>query len=176
MRGVSRDVRIAIDMNIDREARTKAASLLRRILEGNATNYQFEDEWPSSRSDSALDAIVNMLWFTYDDYPEYKFSEKRFRKEDVEMVQRCEIFLKLDCEYVWPKVNLARLFSMPSPSNWFHRMLKLDKRKAHLLKKKELEIESFKSAGDFEVWPFLRRNDYERELKNVSPVGLGKQP
>jgi len=168
-------------MSIDRDTRNKAASLLTRILEGKITNYQLEDEWPTSpadrlfsSADKALPIIIDALsWGYYDERPEMPLSRDIFEKCNPGLLERCLFFLQSDLEYKWPNFHFVRI-KIPLLDDLLGREKKWQRR-----------FEEFKSHGDFDVWPFLRCGDYERELKQKNGsgqekvsghVGLGKQP
>jgi hypothetical protein len=54
---------------IDQASRQAAASLLKEILNGKISNYEFEDKWPQKSHDPCLQAIFGEIWRYYDDYP-----------------------------------------------------------------------------------------------------------
>jgi hypothetical protein len=77
------------------------------------------------------------------------------------------IFLEGDLEYAWP----ARTMFAPGPLGRIVRVLTvglsyfLDRWLA--ARRDQLE-KRWKSAGDFEVWPFVHRGDYEVALRERS--------
>jgi len=148
-------------MSIDCNARNKAVSLLARILEGEITNYEFEDEWPYGK-DPVLYAINTQLMFEYEERPEKLISGGYFSQDILEMIKRCILFLRSGLEYEWPKHTLM-WFEIPV----LDKLIGRDKKYQRL-------AEEFKAHGDFDVWPFLRQSDYERN--GSGHVILGKQP
>ena len=70
------------------------------------------------------------------------------------MLERSWMFLNTDLEFRWP----------PAKSRIGKGLLKLIGFKKPFLAYEE----EYKSHGDFEVWPFLKRSDYETSSGNLS--------
>ncbi len=109
---------------IDREARNLAMSFLIEICDKRRiTNWQFEDNWPSSNSDPAINCILRWLWTLYDDFPEVPLIEV-LSKQDLQIIDRCYAFLSSDIEFrvrklkkkisFWEKIKM----SMQWGSEW----------------------------------------------------------
>ncbi len=118
------------------------------------TNDDFAVSFPRDKQDWALTAISDALWFHYDDLRTHKLEGKfKLSPESKELFGRCMLFLSSDLEYEWPKIRLISL------SAGLLRVLGLGK----IVDKR---CAQFEKAGDYDVWPFLRREDY---LKLKSP-------
>lgn len=136
---------------IDREARDKLAEGIRALAAGQITNDQFEDGRVNYRSqDPAITGIFDSgAWHLYDDLSEHKLAgQYRLTRDAKAEIARWILFLKTDNEYEWPK------------SPWYWPL-------ASLLTFGLLSLVRgawFRRQGDIDVWPFLRRSDYERVL------------
>jgi hypothetical protein len=140
---------------VNSEFRAKAASQIRVYLEGKIDNFEFADDFPRDKTDPALKAIEDRLWFHYDDvrphhceFPLHSDTEMLFR--------RCALFLDTKLEYEWPKL-------------WHHDL-------AHPIIRilsgqffRSNAIERAKSAGDYAVWPFFRKVDLEKARAECGP-------
>lgn len=153
---------------IDREKRDKGAALLRQLSDAEITNDEFDDAFPRSREDWAIDAIFWMAWSHYDDLHNHRLVGKHaLNEEGRELFRRCEIFLLSDLEYGYPKKEFSKLGSTPFVTvitlglAWLlHR-----RRKRH----DEELLREHEAIGDMEVWPFLTRADYEAAKASLSP-------
>lgn len=70
-------------------------------------------------------------------------------QSDKQKIARIMLFLYSDLEYEWPKHPLTGLKRFATTVFSFGLLPRyFDKR--------------WKSSGDFEIWPFIRRSDFER--------------
>ena len=138
-----------IDM-VDVEARHRAAELLQRVLTSGVSNYELDDMWPESK-DEGIVAIGDRIWCFYDDFPEQIVKKDSLPTEILDIISRCWIFLRGSTEYSWPA------FDFRQDGLGFFASVFAGK------KAREQRWSEFKSAGDFNVWPFLTRKEYERE-------------
>jgi hypothetical protein len=135
-------------MMVDRAKRDKAAVVLSALLNGNITNDQFMSAFPRSSDDPALRAILLGAWMQFSDLRAYKLvGRDEPTPERRELLERCCLFLGTDIEFGWPKPK-------PRIGSVILRLVGIGGRQAVL-------DEEYKSHGDFDVWPFLRRGDYE---------------
>ena len=150
------------EVEVDPEARSLAAVLLRRLISGQITNDQFEDDFPIS-SDPALDAIRDTAWFYYSDTKEYHLKgPERHHPDEKRAIIRWILFLDSNCIYQWPAIRLPgndpgrftysnfsrflrRLLGMPDPTN---------------------KVRDFDASGHYPVWPFISKKDYLFALRN----------
>lgn len=147
---------------VDREARNKLAEAMRALASGLITNDEFEDKrLPHSIEDPAISEVFSKgAWLLYSDLEEYRLSGiHRLDENTKSVVARWVLFLKTDLPYEWPvsstKQGLLRFI--------IANILTLGAANKSYASK-------YQACGDIEVWPFLRRADYELALQN--PVYL----
>ena len=140
-------------MPIDRGARDLAAAVLERFRTGELTNYEFEDAWPRSSSDPALEQIMSQLWTTVGDTYEYRLQGERSAAHD-ELYRRAILFLKSPADYRWPLVPRTSLWSL------LLAVLTLGLSRVFWIPARR----RFRSAGDVSAWPLLT----EAELRERS--------
>jgi hypothetical protein len=145
---------------VNSELRLKAASLIRTYLDGKIDNFEFRDGFPHDKTDPALRAIEERLWFHYDDVRPHHCEFPRH--SDIEMLfRRCGLFLDTNLEYEWPKLwhhNLAHPIVRILSGQFFRTKA----------------VERAKSAGDYALWPFFRKADFDKArvefgLSDVTP-------
>jgi len=138
---------------IDRQKRDRLAQAIRQLLSGRIDNLAFNDlDCPGNVTDSddrALFEIFYSVWPHYDDFRSHPFRVTDGQKLDFE---RCVIFLHSDCEFEWPQKKFGAGFV-----DYFRRLLD------------EITFRRFRlwpreASGDIRVWPFFRRDDYDRAL------------
>lgn len=139
---------------VNRDARAKAASLIRSYLDGKINNHEFAAGFPRDKADAALKAIETRLWFYYDDLKTH-YSGFSPHSGAVTLFRRCALFLDAHLEYEWPKL-------------WHHNL-------AHPIVRillgqafRSAAIQRAKTSGDYAVWPFFRRPDFERARDQFS--------
>jgi hypothetical protein len=148
---------------VDRQARDKAAELLRQFIAGTITNFHLENSWPSSK-DRALRELEDTLWCFYDDFEEHSMrGHWKLAKQDKATAARWVLFLHSDEEYKWPTFRFAGI--RPLHSGWFARLTGL----ARLRERHEAK---FMIAGDYAYWPFISRETFEHS--NANPKLLAK--
>jgi len=91
---------------VDKEARQRALAILVKIKEQCLTNWQLEDEWPSSKIDPALNCILRWIWSLYDDFPEVSLVEVLSQK-DIQIMERCYSFLSSEMEFPVRKLSFC---------------------------------------------------------------------
>jgi hypothetical protein len=132
---------------VNRELRQSAANLIRRYLASEIINDDFADEFPRDRSDRALQAIEQRLWLHYDDV-RIHHCEFPLRSPTEELWKRCALFLDSEHEYEWTELRFHNeehpIIGVLTGSIFRHRSTKHSK-----------------CEGDYVVWPFLRRSDFE---------------
>ena len=146
---------------VDRESRTKLAELIRHLVAGRITNDEFEDSFPLRSADPAVWEVFSCgAWALYSDLWQYRLTGRyRLPKEARREVSRWILYLKTDLEYEWPRLSLiwsilflvGNLFSVGLLGFGYRRYLRL--------------------CGDWEVWPFQRRSDYEAALEQPPYLG-----
>lgn len=85
--------------------RILAANLVAGFRDGRVSNDHLEDNWPFGQSADtlALAAIYRQLWFFWCALtPDWRFNRTREPAENVELLTRCELFLRSRLAYEWP--------------------------------------------------------------------------
>jgi hypothetical protein len=148
---------------IDKVARKQAAEAIRHFLAGRISNDEFVCRYPSSE-DHIIWALDDTLWGFYDDLREHTLTgEFAAPAELKKQVIRWVMFLYTDEEYGWPAINAPGMRAYYQPS-WLSRVTGFSKYV-------EKRTASFMAHGDYDVWPFRRRVDFESARKR--PVLLG---
>ncbi len=140
---------------IDRAARDRFAEALRHLVSGQITNDEFEDRLLLRSNDPAVKAVFwNAAWLLYDDLKEYRLVGRyRLPRETRRATARWILFLKSDLPYEWTRG--LWLFRFPG---YVVNLVTLGIAGA-------IAARRVKRSGDFEVWPFKRRADYEAALR-----------
>jgi hypothetical protein len=134
---------------VDRHARDIAASVLREFMEGSLSNQEYEKKYPRSKDDPALWEIYVQVWFFYSDVKTHKLTGKHAPNEEQRaFLERCILFLKSNNEFQWPRQKLRPWYGILRLLG-FGRTLK---------RQEEAEM----SIGDKDVWPFLKKGQYEQ--------------
>jgi hypothetical protein len=143
---------------IDRDARNKLAETLRHLLSGQITNDQFETAALIESDDPIIDAVVDQAWFLYSDWYEHKLTGSHaLSKSDRQTVSQFILFLHSELEYEWPRHPLGEgIKAIARPLLY---LLSFGLIPLYIDNK-------WKTSGDFDVWPFIRRRDYEEALNN----------
>ncbi len=137
---------------VNRDKRALARSLIQRFLSGEITNDEFNDDYPIDKADPALEAIYWNLWLYYSETHSYKLQgEHRLGADGEQLFQRCVRFLASGLEYEWPRYEWISLKYTLLRFVGLGRLI-------------DRKFDEFKSRGDFDVWPFLRRGDYRKSV------------
>jgi hypothetical protein len=140
---------------IDRFARNQAAEAIRHFATGQITNWQFIKQYPTSRKDPAIWALDDTVWCLYDDFRTHTLIGKdALTKEGKKEVARWLTFLYSDEEYLWPRIGRPGLRRDPEP--WLL---------SWLFGFGPGRWKRFKASGDYDVWPFIKREDFDRARK-----------
>jgi hypothetical protein len=146
---------------IDRDARDKAAEVLRRFVSGKITNHEFENG-EIVASDRAIKAIWGTAWCFYDDLKVHRLTGgHRLCPTQRREVLRWISFLDSDYEYVWPDI------SVPG-ADPLRRVRVGAKYLGFLMSGGALSAEKarqFLAAGDYQAWPFASRAQYKEALR-----------
>lgn len=139
---------------VDRVARNRLAELIRHLASGQLSNEEFEDRVRKS-ANPALAAVFWMgAWGLYHDIFEYRLvGRDRLSEKDRRLVARWVLFLKSDLEYEWPTYP-----PLPVLLWLLLHLLTLGRTTAYY-------FPSWKAKGDFDVWPFVHRGDFDAALK-----------
>lgn len=138
---------------IDSGARKRAAEIARRFVEGQVTNFKFENNFPSSK-DPAMWAIEDTLWCFYDDFDEHCLTGKWAVPEETKsLMQRWVMFLYSSEEYGWPKISHPGV--RPIEYGLFGKLFNRHN-KQH----------DFLTSGEMEFWPFISKESFARAKQN----------
>ena len=140
------------------ELRAKAASLIRSYLSGEISNHNFADSFPHDKSDPALHAVEQRLWFHYDDVRTHHCKFPLDSAEDV-LFRRCALFFDTRLDYEWPDLSYHNL-AHPIVGILTGQLFRFR------------AIQKAKSAGDYGVWPFIRKTDFEDANAKFSLDGV----
>jgi hypothetical protein len=166
----------AISM-IDKERRKKLAFHLRHLSAGVISNDEFEEsisddvsygwlpeQYYRSRhaksDDPVIQPMLELCWGLYDDTRNHKLKNgDSLSGDDLKTIARCILFLHSDKEYEWPyfdtKLSLTDALLTVLTLGIYYRL----KGKQRLASYKKWQL-----TGDFEVWPFFRKTDYDVQL------------
>jgi hypothetical protein len=133
---------------VHREDRDVACKLIEQLANGEITNDDFDGAFPRRSKDRALFPVYANVWFHYSPHTHKLVSKQALKAEAKQLLKRCVAFLRSDLEYEWPDYNWI------DPKRFLLGLL-------GQRRKIERDFERFKTAGDFEVWPFLRASDRE---------------
>jgi len=137
---------------VDRKKRDLLIKKFRELLSGSITNLEyddFEDKFASD-DDPATWLIWEQTWRLYDDFKEHKVE---LTQEGRQYFARCILFLYSDLEYEWPYPTFK------------HKL----KRIATVLTLGLIPCfkeSKYSRMGCFVVWPFFRKDDFERAKRN----------
>lgn len=179
---------------VDNERRKKLALHLRHLSVGLTTNDDFEesimddvtDGWlpeqyhrsklaKSEDDDSIIKPMLELCWGLYDDTRNHKLVKSdALTKDALKIIARCILFLHSDKEYEWPYFNINNPLLRFSVKDLILSILTLghyyrNKREEHIISYYE-----WQKLGDYDVWPFFRKNDYLEQLAK-QPFLSGRQ-
>ena len=138
---------------VDRTGRAVLAEQLRRLASGRLTNAEFDGVRLDRSEDEALVAIGDAGWSLYDDFFLYRLRGRRaLKRESLDAVARCILFLDSDLPYEWP-ARRPTIQSIVRTLITFGSWLRRDRLR-------------WQAAGPYHVWPFFRESDYEKALAN----------
>ena len=169
---------------VDIERRKRLALHLRHFAVGLTSNDDFEeaiaedvsDGWlpeqyhRSKRAKSGTDdpiiwPMLELCWGLYDDTRNHRLIRAdALREESWKIIARCILFLRSDREYEWPYFSTRHPLMQLSFEDLILSVLTLGH---HYRDKREEHIVSFyewQKLGDYEVWPFFRKSDYQDQL------------
>lgn len=144
---------------VDRHSRDIAAEALRDFMEGSISNEQYERRFPRNKDDPALWAVHEQTWLYYSDLTEHTLTGKYALTDAARaLYERCLLFLRSDLEFQWPPPKIRLRYGIL-------RLLGFGR----LLKRRE---EKEMGIGEMEVWPFLKKAEYE-EMSHKCKAGPG---
>jgi len=150
---------------IDRDARNKAAYLIRRYSTGHITNDDLVNEFPVS-NDPVIGALDDHMWNLYDDMNTHHAKGRhRLSKSEKKNIARVILFLSSDIEYTYPKDS-----RIVSPGYLGYFLLNIFT--LGLLVKFYPLRSKFDEHGDVSVWPFTSRKQMKKFVSSRDYQGL----
>lgn len=141
---------------IDRPSRDRLATALRQYVSGRITNDDLDGIDVDWRDRGAV-AVKERAWCLYDDLHQHKAVGKYYLPRPArDEVGRWILFLHSDHEYTWPQLSFIQIV------NWPLNLLTL----GWWEQRKRRRLDEFMAAGDFSVWPFVAKQDYDAALRH----------
>lgn len=168
---------------VDNDRRKKLALHLRQLATGQISNDEFEERitedvtygWlpeqyyrakESKTDDPVIRPIWEFSWCLYNDTYNHKLTGNHKLSEDqTKEIARFILFLQSNLEYDWTYIDLTNPVIRFSFTDILKSVITLGQHYRDLNLKREEEFELMKKTGDFELWPFKTRNEYEQQLK-----------
>ncbi len=139
---------------VDRRNRDVGANVLQELIDGKITNDEFMNRFKFPKNtDPAIRAIFIFAWGQFSDLRAHRLTGRHaLTPERRSVLDRCVLFLRTDQEFEWP-------LPKPSLTRGLLETIGLGRRF-------RVAEEEYKSKGDFEVWPFFRKGDYEARVSS----------
>lgn len=167
---------------VDIDRRKKLALHLRHLSTGQISNDEFEERvtedvsfgWlpeqfyrskESKTDDLVIRQILEYSWCLYNDTYNHKLiGTHRLSDTQIKEIARFILFLHSDIEYNWTYVDLTNPVLRFSFTDILKSIMTLGQHYRELKLKREEEFELMKKSGDFELWPFKTKDEYEQQL------------
>lgn len=168
---------------IDKERRKKLAIHLRHLAVGQITNDDFEEKinddvsfgWLPEQyyrakearfDDPIIRPMLELSWCLYSDLDQYKLiGGHKLTDEQLKDIARYILFLHSDFEYEWPYIDPTNPLLRFSFKELLLTVLTLGKYYRDKSKEREQDLKGIQLLGDFDVWPFFTKQDFEQQLK-----------
>lgn len=139
---------------VNREKREVARRLLDEFLKREITGEELADSYPRDKADAAIGAIYERVWGYWDDGDTGRRVPQGQQQGEARAVfERCMAFLDSNLEYEWPPVRWFKVSMALLRACGFRSMAERKARES---------LNQIRSHGNLEVWPFIRKEDYER--------------
>lgn len=166
---------------VDIDRRKKLAFHLRQLAVGLTTNDDFEnavieeitDGWlpeqyyrskTATNDDPIIIPMLELCWGLYDDTRRHKLiGSSKLSPEALKVIARCILFLRSNQEYKWPYFNVKPNFSL---IDFLLAILTFGYNLKSIRDDQEQFYLEWQDLGDFDVWPFFSRADYDIQLKH----------
>jgi len=142
---------------VDKDSRKRAVGLLKKAVLGRITNYECEDGFLDLISESKDGVLFAIFRTIREASGEDERSLSEIFPKGHEMRKRlCRwiLFLKSDLEYEWPRERLAPGLRDLYRPNWLDEFTGAVSRISR-------SNTNFFSQGNYSVWPFVRKEDYD---------------
>lgn len=168
---------------VDNNRRKKLALHLRHLSAGQISTDVFEERisqdvtygWlpeqyyrakENETDDPVIRPILEFSWCLYNDAYNHKLTgQHKLSAEQTKEIARFILFLHSDLEYDWTYVDLTNPLIRFSFIDILKSIWTLGQHYQDLNLKREEEFELMKKTGDFELWPFKTKAEYEEQLK-----------
>jgi hypothetical protein len=111
------------EMMVDALKRKRAVDLIRRFIDGQISNDEYDNDFPDDTQDQGLLVVYDRLWLLYSDLRTHRLDKDTLSSEERELIERCITFLNTDLEYEGPPLRerkpisgLGDLFRRLSPN------------------------------------------------------------
>lgn len=169
---------------IDKERRQKLAFHLRHLAIGLISNDDFEsnilddvsfgwlpEQYYRSKEAESDDPIIRPMlelsWGLYSDLENHKLTgDDKLTDEQLKDITRFILFLYSDFEYEWPYFDPTSPLIRFSFKDLLLSALTLGQHYREKVAERQQQFEEFKIVGDYDYWPFISKEQYEKQLKN----------
>ena len=178
---------------VDKERRKKLALHLRHLSVGLITNDDFEERvmddvtkgWlpeqyhrskESNFDDPIIRPMLELCWCLYNDTEEHKLTGRhKLSGEQLKDIARFILFLHSDFEYEWNYIDPTNPLLRLSFKELLLSVLTLGQYYRDKKRQREQDFIEMKNIGDFDYWPFIKREKYEEQLKTQPFLGGKKK-
>lgn len=169
---------------IDEERRKRLALHLRHLSVGLISNDDFEeavmdnvtDGWlpeqyhrsklaKSEAEDPIIKPMLELCWGLYDDTRNHKLVKSdELTKDASKIIARCILFLHSGREYEWPFFNTNNPLFRFSVEDLILSVITLGHHYRNIREEHIISYYEWQKLGDYDVWPFFRKSDYQEQL------------
>ena len=162
---------------MEKTGRDKAILVLRRYMSGKISNDELEKEWPKANKELA-EIFKHGVWHIYSDLERhFNTGRHKLSKDGKTEVARWILFLQSDQTYTWPTTNwrdnwpflivalLVGLIGLRWGGGWATISI-LPGIFVAVFITRLTSGKTFRRRGDWEVWPFRTRADFEEAKRH----------
>ena len=169
---------------VDKNRRKLLATHLRQLSSGQLTNDEFEERvmddvsygylpehYHSSKEclsdDPVIRPVLEMAWCLYDDTRNHRLKGTDSLSDfAIKEIARCILILLSDYEYTWQYVDMTNPIMRFSFSDIMKSVLTFGQHYRDAKRTQKDEFEQMKKSGNFELWPFKNKEEYQKQLEN----------
>ncbi|SRR6266567_9541410 len=140
---------------VDALKRKRAVDLVRRFIDGQISNDEYDNDFPDDTQDQGLLVVYDRLWFLYSDLRTHRLDKNTLSSEDRKLIERCITFLKTDLEYDGPPLRERKPISGLRD---FFRRLSPSKEPYSLMGEQSQKDSAFVTPW----WPFASEEQYRQ--------------
>ncbi len=167
---------------VDNNRRKKLALHLRNLSTGQISAVEFEkrisqditygylpEQYYRAKENKTDDPVIRPIleyaWCLYNDAYNHKLTgQHQLSDAQIKEIARIILFLHSDLEYDWTYIDLTNPVIRFSFTDILKSIITFGQHYRDLNLKREEEFERLKKTGDFELWPFKTKSDYEEQL------------